>query len=934
MSMRRQRKLAALFFALFITIGSHAQTDSTRVFTEEDPLIYEDAWDLWPYSFLNDSGEPNGYIIDLVRMLMEELNIPYRIKLKPQQEAFNDLKEGKADLTLGLAVGFNDSYGLYGRSAVTLFTQSLVRPKGKPLEIEDFKDLGKPGISVIVNAGSLCHHLMVDYGWGKNAKPSHDIRETIQKVSADEDGQIVWNTLSLKWLLNRYKIDNLEMTPVNMPHGEYRFMSNNQQLLDQLDDVYTRLNTTDELIALQNQWFYPERQQPGLPAWMWYIIGACLLLLVVLTIYTISFRLQSRRLNRNNQKQNRHLALILQTSHVRIWTYDIKSNLFSWRNENGQIAYTYSMEEFSQRYSPGDFKQLKEAIDRLSQVQKGEEEEEIPLSLRAMDAEGGDSTERDYYIVLSVLNRDDDGKPTVIIGMKKDVTEEKKQKRLDTERTLRYWAIFNTPIIGVMFFDKDGRLRDINPKACEMLGCEAKELIDKETWLKDIIDIGDLTLEDADGFRTTKITKLDGQADGQHDDKLVSEFHLMTIYGETGELLGAFAVCRDITATVTVSDQEKEDAEKLEDATYMLNRYTTTIDHAIRGGDIRVASYSPDSHLLTILNGTHQAQHELTQTRCMTLVDESSKKIAMRMLNDMDGRTRRTIEASINTTLRSRGGSHLSLYFKLEPVTSKDGKVKRYLGLMRDLTEQQAIEEKMALETAKVQEVEHTKTSFVKNMVQEIRTPMSTIIDYVSRIDDNDTTDNEEELRKVILENADSLLHLIDNVLYLSRLQARMVEIHRQPRDFAELFASQCSNGWTRYQNAETHYLVENPYEQLVVDIDADNLGHVIEQVTANAAQHTKSGVVRARVDYIGRRLMISIDDTGEGIPAEEVERLNEMDPNANVHVTKGLGLAIAKELVSQMDGTIEISSEEGSGTTVYIMLPCHASVIKRKKLA
>jgi signal transduction histidine kinase len=47
----------------------------------------------------------------------------------------------------------------------------------------------------------------------------------------------------------------------------------------------------------------------------------------------------------------------------------------------------------------------------------------------------------------------------------------------------------------------------------------------------------------------------------------------------------------------------------------------------------------------------------------------------------------------------------------------------------------------------------------------------------------------------------------------------------------------------------------------------------------------------------------------------------------------KGLGLAITKELVTQMGGTIEASSELGSGTTVYIMLPCHASLIKRKKL-
>ena len=106
---------------------------------------------------------------------------------------------------------------------------------------------------------------------------------------------------------------------------------------------------------------------------------------------------------------------------------------------------------------------------------------------------------------------------------------------------------------------------------------------------------------------------------------------------------------------------------------------------------------------------------------------------------------------------------------------------------------------------------------------------------------------------------------------------------------------------------------------------------HIISQVISNAAQHTKKGTVRARYDYIGRRLVISVDDTGEGIPEAELVRLREADASG-AHNTKGLGLAITKELVSQMGGTIEIISEEGSGTTVYIMIPCHASVIKRVK--
>ena len=67
-------------------LSATAQNGLARVYTDESPLVYEDSWDLWPYSFLNDKGEPEGFNIDLIKMMMKELGIPYVIKLKPQQE--------------------------------------------------------------------------------------------------------------------------------------------------------------------------------------------------------------------------------------------------------------------------------------------------------------------------------------------------------------------------------------------------------------------------------------------------------------------------------------------------------------------------------------------------------------------------------------------------------------------------------------------------------------------------------------------------------------------------------------------------------------------------------------------------------------------------------------------------------------------------------
>ena len=91
-TMHMHKILSQLAIAVFLALNSSnlmAQNDGVttpqprhRQYTKEHPLVYEDVWDLWPYSFLNDNGEPEGYNIDLIRLMMDRLNIPYVIKLR------------------------------------------------------------------------------------------------------------------------------------------------------------------------------------------------------------------------------------------------------------------------------------------------------------------------------------------------------------------------------------------------------------------------------------------------------------------------------------------------------------------------------------------------------------------------------------------------------------------------------------------------------------------------------------------------------------------------------------------------------------------------------------------------------------------------------------------------------------------------------------
>lgn len=902
---------------------------NTLSYSKEHPLVFEAGGLLWPYSFLNEHGQPDGFSIDLIRLMLNELNIPFEIRMRSRQEAMADMKSGKADLMMGLGAGFADDQVKFSRSAVILFTQSVVAPKSHPTDIRMFRDLSDHQVRVYRN--SLCHHLMEDYGWGENAIVCDDINEAILELSRTEEGCIVWNTISLEWLLRKFQIDNLVITPVDMPHGEYKFMSNNETLLEKLDSIYVRLSTDDKLRDIQNKWFYPERNLAETPAWVKYAVAGLLLLAMLMTYFFINYRVQLRRRNEQLKQRNRQLSLILETSGVRMWTYDVASHLFTKYNDSGMVSSTYTVEELSRREGPSNFQNLMAALNEVASQQQ----EMMKLEEKRSDADG---VGHNYQTTLSVLRRGAKGKPAVILISERDVTEECRRRRADERQRLRYLSVFDMPMRDILFFNAEGILVDLNSRGCETFCCDYDEVVAERLSIYDLFGTPDLNLQEADGLCTSFFLDLDRIPQEQRRVKcfhrtgrIYYEIVLKTVSDGSGQLLGVFAVGRDITDAVEEARTQRESMVRTEAVTQELTDYIRNINYVLRAGGVRMASYSPDSHVMTIYSGIDEVQLALTQARCMTLVDDKSRKKAMRMLTNMDNRTSNNIDVDVSTVVRVANGHQLHLQFNFVPTTDSNDRVTGYFGLCRDVTELKTTELQLASETMKAQEVESAKNSFLHNMSYEIRTPLSAVVGFAEQFETEHEPADEKVFVKEILKNSDHLLKLINGILFLSRLDARMIEIDKTPSDFALVFDAYCSKGWDRYRRNEVNYIIENPYESLVADVDAMNLGRVIEQLTANAAQHTRTGTVRARYDYIGRMLRIVIDDTGSGIPAEDLTRIFDRFVKGRQEGS-GLGLPISKELVEQMGGTLEISSDVGQGTTIWITIPCRASVIVRKK--
>ena len=922
-------RILALLVACHLSLGiTHAQQnkDSIVVYNDKRPLIYEDAWDLWPYVFLNENGEPDGYNIDLLKMIFKELDIPYEIRLRPTLEAQKDLKEHKSDLMLRMDADFARHNSSYGRTIVQIFTHSLVKPKGQAVNARNGKELSR--YPVIVHDKSFSHYKLMENGWAKEIIPYDDMKEAIQNVSTENNGIILWNSMSLKWLMTKYHTDNLEIIPFDFPYGEYKFFANDQHLLNQLDSVYSILRSNDRLTAIQNKWFYPERQETGIPSWIWDMVKFFTILAVGILVYYTFFKIRERKMTQKINKENQRLSLIMKTSNVMFCTYNVSSQYFTVMDSSGHAERSYSLLEYSHRFDPNDFTNLTDGLRNVI----GGKSETVTIQLKEYGNNLIDSN--NYTVTLSVLRRDKHKRPSIIIILKTDTTQDRMRQALIKESMLRYQSLFNSALVDMVYYDADGYISDMNTKALSVIGVDNEEIRRRKISLRDVLGMKDLDIDKFEYFYATQLYKSpnDNRALNKMlgKDKLYYELQVMPIYDKFGSRIGFFGTGRNVTESANSYRKLKENSKKLQIVKDNVSTYVHNIDYVLSVGGISLVNYRLDTHTLTVYSEIGHEKYSLTQTRALTFVDSSSEKQALRVLNKMDNRQTGSIIVDVKTCIRRRKDRlPLHLQFNFVP-TIVDGEITEYFGLIRDISEIKAVEEKLAEESVRAQEVETVKNAFLHNMSHEIRTPLNTVVGFSELFEMEHSPEDEAVFINEIKENSASLLKLINDILFLSRLDAGMITLSPQPVDFASIFAGRCSSVWDNHKQPGVEYIVQSPYNQLVVEIDEPNVSMIINKIITNAIQHTKSGSVLARYEYIADRLLVSVEDTGSGIKKENLENIfGRFVTGANNGA--GLGLSICHELVHYMGGTIELTSTEGKGTTVWFSIPCKLVEMERK---
>ncbi len=631
------------------------------------------------------------------------------------------------------------------------------------------------------------------------------------------------------------------------------------------------------------------------------------------------------------EKQKSRLALILHSGKLSLWIYRPSNRHYYTFSQDGNLEEEFNPVEFSQRYQRDDFDDMQNAIfhmcDGLQQDGK--------VTLRS----SGDAPLR-YEISLSIISRDKKGQPTSILGIQHDITWEYQREQEAEQLLMRFQTVFNTALVDMVYYDKEGRLVDINDRACAAFHVEDREMVLNGNFLLENNPMyNHIPLEQMENTRTTALVDFSEYTDPKYrtDDfnlqgKMYYESTINPIRNEHGELEGIYMAGRDITEMVESYHKQKADTERLRQATKAVEKYVADVSYALRVTDIQLVKYNPSTYTFEISNNVSQSSMRFSQLRCIRLATPRFRRVVSSVLNRMDHRTKYNIVQMIESEIRDKQGRQIWLLFNMVPLIDANGEVERYFGMCRNMTDMVETERRLAVESEKARETELLKQAFLTNMSHEIRTPLNTIVGFAELF----TTDHDEADEPFFTEqikvSTHSLLALVNDVLFISQLDAKMMAYKREDVDFAAFFESQCQMGFSNV-SPDVKIVVEHPYNKLVVDIDAEHVGHIIERLSKMAGTFTLHGTIRCGYEYRRGELTFRIEDTGDGIPTEAMEHIFERFARGEkgMHGT-GLDLPIVQTLVRQMGGDVDLQSEQGQGTTVWVSIPCTAKVVEKTR--
>lgn len=262
---------------------------------------------------------------------------------------------------------------------------------------------------------------------------------------------------------------------------------------------------------------------------------------------------------------------------------------------------------------------------------------------------------------------------------------------------------------------------------------------------------------------------------------------------------------------------------------------------------------------------------------------------------------------------------YIVLFIFIRTITNINKEYEKELVIQRD---------KIKRDATYLKELDELKTRFFANISHELRTPLTLVLSPLDSIlSSNELSNRNFTYLQLVKQNANKLLKRINELLELSRLDAKRLAVNLQPTNIYQITKQITA----LYEGAAILKDIQLNYENTIVTsqnllIDVSKLEMIMSNFLSNALKFTpKNGQINVQIKKENAALLMCVEDTGMGIPKEELSKIFDrfyQVKSENYIGGSGIGLALCKELAEIQNGKIWATSEIGKGSIFYLQLP------------
>lgn len=482
------------------------------------------------------------------------------------------------------------------------------------------------------------------------------------------------------------------------------------------------------------------------------------------------------------------------------------------------------------------------------------------------------------------------------------------------------YNIYKNLPVGIELYDKDGVLIDLNDKELDMFGLSRKEdalginIFDNPIFPEEMKEKLRRN-EDADFTFRYDFSKIGTYYNSLRKEGTIDLMtKVTTLYDENRNPINYILINADRTET-TIAYNKLHEFENLFELVGDYSKVGYAYYNLLtKKGDAPKSWYrnigEKNGTPLSEIVGIYSHVHPEDRAFMIEFINKAGKGIAQ--------------EFSREVRVFREDGSYTWTYVNLllKNYAPECGIIE-LISINYDITELKKTEEMLTKARDKAEESDRMKSAFLATISHEIRTPLNAIVGFSGLLSYTEDEAEKEQYNALIRYNNNLLLGIIDDIIDFSKIEAGNMELYPNWFDLSSLI-QECMTEYEENVPTDVKLLSRYPERNYLIELDQMRIKQILNNLVSNALKNTLRGHIEIAYEVIDRGVILSVSDTGRGIPRDKIDKIFERFEKVDLFVPGvGLGLTICKSIVEKMNGHISVDTQEGVGSTFKVELPC-----------